>query len=367
MKPNYILYIIAIASLTGCSKKAATEAETLPEISVSQPIMDSVILRQSYPARLVAHRSADVVARVNGTILQQLFHEGDFVTTGQPLYLIEASTYLNSVNQAEAALATAQAEKEYALRQSEAMNKAIEAEAVSRMDVIQAESNLRQAEASVKSAEAQLVTARNHLHHCTVTAPFSGKITKSRLDPGAYVNGADSPVTLATIYDDSTLQAEFAIETERYLAMADTRAGKKVDYTKIPVTFGDTIVGKYLGKLAYIAPDVSSTTGTVTLRIQLSNPKGELRNGMFATVELPYAYNPHALLIRDASISTDQLGKFVYIVNDSNKIVYTPIEVGPLINDTLRIVTEGLSPSDRYVTTALLKVRDGMKVNPIRN
>jgi len=53
------------------------------------------------------------------------------------------------------------------------------------------------------------------------------------------------------------------------------------------------------------------------------------------------------------------------VVNDSNKVVYTPIETGDIYHDTLRIVKSGLSPTDRYVTQALLKVRDGMTVKPI--
>ena len=86
---------------------------------------------------------------------------------------------------------------------------------------------------------------------------------------------------------------------------------------------------------------------------------------MYATVMLPYALDPKAILIKDAAISTGQLGKYVYVVNDSNKVVYTPIKVGELYQDTLRIVSEGLSPADRYVTKAMLKVRDGMEVKPV--
>jgi hypothetical protein len=44
--------------------------------------------------------------------------------------------------------------------------------------------------------------------------------------------------------------------------------------------------------------------------------------------------------------------------------VYTPIEIGDLVNDTMRIVTKGLDEKSRYVTKAILKVRDGMTVNP---
>ena len=71
-----------------------------------------------------------------------------------------------------------------------------------------------------------------------------------------------------------------------------------------------------------------------------------------------------ALPISEASIGTDQLGKYVYIVNDSDMVRYRHIEVGQLIDDTLRQVTGGLSPKEHYVTKALMKVRDGMRVKP---
>lgn len=71
------------------------------------------------------------------------------------------------------------------------------------------------------------------------------------------------------------------------------------------------------------------------------------------------------MLVRDASIGTDQLGKYLYVVNDSDKVVYTPIEVGGLYRDSMRVVTKGISPESRYITSALLKVRDGMPVKTV--
>ena len=372
MTRKHIILFAACAAIafsglfSGCGKKAA-ETETEPEVSVATPEVDSVVLRQSYPATISATQSADVVARVNGQIQQILFTEGDFVTAGQPLFTIESTTYRDAVNKAQAALETAIAENEYASKQSAAMQKALEADAVSKMDVIQAESNLRQSEASIKQARAELETAKTQLGYCTVRAPFSGLITESMFSSGAYVGGEAAPVTLATIYANKSVYVMFSVSTERYMQIADTRSGKKLDLDHVPVTVGDTTsTATYLGKLDYASPDVSKSTGTVTLRLILDNPEGELRDGMFATVRLPYATDPDALLVKDASVTTDQLGKYLYLVNDSDKIVYTPIEVGDLYNDTLRIVTKGLKPDDRYVTTALLKVRDGMKVKPIK-
>lgn len=53
------------------------------------------------------------------------------------------------------------------------------------------------------------------------------------------------------------------------------------------------------------------------------------------------------------------------MVNDSNKVVYTPVKTGASVRDSLRIINQGISPSERYVTKAMLKVRDGITVKPI--
>ena len=71
------------------------------------------------------------------------------------------------------------------------------------------------------------------------------------------------------------------------------------------------------------------------------------------------------MLVKDASLGTDQLGRYLYTVNDSDRVVYTPVKVGELYDDSLRIVTSGITPSTRYVTRALLKVRDGMAIRPV--
>ena len=91
-----------------------------------------------------------------------------------------------------------------------------------------------------------------------------------------------------------------------------------------------------------------------------------LKSGLYVTITLPYSEQKDAVLVRDASIGTDQLGKFLYIVNDSNIVRYRHIEPGQLVDDTLRQVISGIRPDERYVTTALLKVRDGMSIKPIK-
>ena len=119
------------------------------------------------------------------------------------------------------------------------------------------------------------------------------------------------------------------------------------------------------GKLNYLSPNFSLTTGTMRLRAELDNPDGILKPGLYVSVTLPYATAEKAILVDNASIGTDQLGKYLYVVNDSNVVNARHIEVGQLVDGDMRIVTSGLSPDERYVTKALMKVRQGMKVEPI--
>ena len=102
-----------------------------------------------------------------------------------------------------------------------------------------------------------------------------------------------------------------------------------------------------------------------TVRANLDNPEGILKSGLYVSITLPYGEQKQAILVNSASIGTDQLGKYLYVVNDSNIVRYRHITIGQLIGDSLRQVTDGLSPQERYVTKALMKVRDGMKIHPV--
>ncbi len=361
-----MLSVTAFAGLVACSSSHSPSAEPLTEVDVADVITDSVVLYKEYPGTLSAVSSVDLVARVDGYLRSQSYEAGETVEKGRVLFTIEPDQYQDAVNRARASLATAKSSNTYAQQQYAAMKKALESDAVSQMEVLQAKSNLEQSEANIKSAEAQLQTALTNLGYCTVRAPFRGTVTASGPSVGAYVGGSASPVTLATIYDNSQLFANFYIEDGSLLRMyMNDNNRSMIDYDSIPVSFSEELPHSYTAVLNYMAPDVNTSTGTLKVRAVLNNPYGELRDGMYATISLPYKVDPKAMLVKDASIATDQLGKYVYVVNDSNKVVYTPIKVGSIVADTMRVVTDGLKPGDRYVTKALLKVRSGMEVKPV--
>lgn len=133
---------------------------------------------------------------------------------------------------------------------------------------------------------------------------------------------------LATIYDDSKVVIVFAIEEKQYekiMGEIKTPIGHRL-YDSIPLSFTEPLAHHYSGQLGYQSPSVDKSTGTLTIKINVENPYGEIKDGMYTNVHMPFGENAKAILVKDSSIGTDQLGKYLYVVNDSDKIVYTPLK-----------------------------------------
>lgn len=365
-----LMYIFLVLSvLTGCKeKKDAGAMKGMPTlaISVAKPIVKDITLTKDYPGYLTTEKTVNLVARVNGTLQSVSYAPGGRVKKGQLLFVIEPTLYNDKVAQAEAELKTAQAQLEYARNNYSRMKEAVKSDAVSQIQVLQSESSVTEGVAAVSNAEAALSTARTNLGYCYVRAPFDGTISKSAVDIGSYVGGSLQPVTLATIYKDDQMYAYFNVADNQWLEMSMNNQQPTKDLPKkIMVQLGKEGTESYPATLDYLSPNVDLNTGTLMVRANFDNPQGVLKSGLYVSITLPYGEADHAILVKEASIGTDQLGKFLYAVNDSDIVHYRHIEIGQLINDTLRQVLGGLSPQERYVTEALMKVRDGMKIKPI--
>ena len=335
-------------------------------ISVAKPIVKDITLTKDYPGYLTTEKTVNLVARVNGTLQSVSYAPGGRVKKGQLLFVIEPTLYNDKVAQAEAELKTAQAQLEDARNNYSRMKEAVKSDAVSQIQVLQSESSVTEGVAAVSNAEAALSTARTNLGYCYVRAPFDGTISKSTVDVGSYVGGSLQPVTLATIYKDDQMYAYFNVADNQWLEMSMNNQQPTKDLPKkIMVQLGKEGTESYPATLDYLSPNVDLNTGTLMVRANFDNPQGVLKSGLYVSITLPYGEADHAILVKEASIGTDQLGKFLYAVNDSDIVHYRHIEIGQLINDTLRQVLGGLSPQERYVTEALMKVRDGMKIKPI--
>lgn len=370
MISNGVMLLSLVSFLTvSCSKKEKAPAEmpAMP-VTVSEPIIKEIVLTKNYPGFLRAQQTVNLTARVNGTLQKILFSPGQYVQQGTTLFIIEPTVYKNQLDEAKASLETAKAQLTYAKASYERMTQAAISNAVSQISVIQAKSLMEQAQASVVNAEAALSNAQTNLNYCYVKAPCSGRITKSAFDLGNFINAAQAP-TLATIYQDKDMYAYFDVTDNQYLStlLAQNRETKAnvalLDSIQIyPGQSGNDYI---LGQLDYLDPGINLTTGTISLRAKMKNPDGDLRDGLYVRIKLPYERDKNAVLITNSSIGTDQLGRYIYLVNDSNKVVYQPVTVGQIVNDSLVQILNGVKAGDKYVVNALMKVQPGMSVKPV--
>ena len=368
--PNFILLSITTLSLMflfSCDNKGKkTATAEIPKISVAKPYVMPIVLHKDYPGYLQASNIINVVGRVSGYVTKQNFSSGQYVNAGDLLYIIDPLVYENEVNQAKANLHSAEASLDYYENNYNRMLEASKSDAISQIDLIQAETNVRTAQANVESAKAALKTAEKTLSYCYIKAPISGNVSTSGASEGEYVDGSISPVLLTTIYNNDPMFAYFNIEDNQYLTMKV--ASKNWDSSlpkKVYINMQEDMFPQIEATPNYISPYVNLKTGTLMLRAVFDNKDTDLKSGMYCTVSLPYGEEDAAILIPDASSGTDQSGRYIYVVDNDNIVSYRHIEVGEIINDSLIHVTSGLSPDERFVTKALLKVRAGMKVEPI--
>lgn len=358
---------VALLAIVACHRKdeGTTGAVALP-VEVAQPAVMDLTLTREYPGYLAADATIPIVGRVNGSIMKRSFTEGQRVKKGDPLFVIEPTLYQNAVEQAAAAVKTAEAELEYAKSSYERMKVAINSDAVSQIELLQAKSRVESGEAAVENARAAHKSAKTKLGYCYITAPADGVVGLAEYPVGAYISGEMSPTKLCTLYKENLMYAFFDITDNQWLKKI-MQGSESIDQSNITFTVGGSRLLRWNAKIDFLAPSVNLSTGTLQVRAELDNSNGTLKPGSYISVTMPYQEVKDAILVHDASIGTDQLGKYLYVVNDSNRVEYRRIDAGALINDTMRLVEAGLEPGERYVTKALLKVRNGMPVTPVMN
>jgi len=117
------------------------------------------------------------------------------------------------------------------------------------------------------------------------------------------------------------------------------------------------------GTIDFVGNQVDPSTGTITVRGVFPNKDRALSPGLSAHIRVPLGEPHKALLVNDRALGTNQGQKFLYIVNEKNKVEYRPVTIGALHNG-LREVTDGLKVGERVVINGLLRVRLGVTVEP---
>ncbi len=363
---------IAALALAGCNgSKNAYVPPPAPKVVVAQPLQQPVTLYFELTGNTQAINSVDLVARVQGYLELIDYKDGAFVTKGTQLFGIERDTYQQQLDQATAALITAEATHTYNQAEYQRQSALGRQDFASQATVQQWKSNVDQAAGNILGAKAQIELAKINLGYTNVLAPFDGIVTNHQVDVGSLV-GVSGPTKLATIVQTDPLYVYFNLSEPQVLTIKENNAKaglpfRTADLSSIPVDIG--LQGEegypHKGHMDYAAPQVDQSTGTLTVRAIFDNKDHTLLPGLFARVRTPFAHQDKALLTQNVAIGTSQEGSYVLVVG-ADKVVQRKIVKTGDRQGQLRIIELGLDPSDWVVTEGIQRAFPGAKVEPQR-
>ncbi|HYG68387.1 MAG TPA: efflux RND transporter periplasmic adaptor subunit [Anaeromyxobacteraceae bacterium] len=366
---THLPFLLSLALLaSACGGKAAPPPPPPVEVGVVKLAPQAVTLTRELPGRTSAFRVAEVRARVNGIVQKRLFQEGADVKAGQPLFLIDRAPYQAALESAKAQLARAEATLASARLQAQRYEELVAENAVSRQEYDDAIAGLKASEADAAAGRAAVETARINLGYTTVQSPISGRIGRSDVTEGAYVQQGQATL-LATVqqldpvYVDVTQSTAEVMQLRRALEAGKLqRASKGGANVKLLLDDG-TEYGRD-GELQFADVTVNPSTGSIALRAVFPNPRGELMPGMFVRARLAEGVNPQALLVPQQGVQRDQRGQPVALVVNGGKVERRQLVTDRTVGDAW-LVTSGVAPGDQVIVEGVQKVRPGDAVKTV--
>jgi len=368
MKLLSLLAIAAAATLTAFGVSA--QQGPLP-VSVAKPIVREIVEWDEYTGRFEAVDRVAVVARVSGFLESIHFKEGDVVTKGQLLFVIDPRPFEAQRQAAGAALAGARTRLDLAEKELARAERLLKRNNISEELVDQRRAAKETARTDVLAALAALRITDLDVEFTKVKAPFRGRISDARVDVGNYVNGGSSQATLLTtvvsmdpiLFTFSASEAEFLKYSRLHLE--GRRESSRVSNNPVFVRLMDETEFTRQGRMYFVDNELSPETATIRGQAIFDNPLGLLTPGVFGRLRLLGSDRYQAILIPDSAIISDQGRKLVFVVDAEGTVGARPVVLGS-IHEGLRVIQKGISGDDLVIMRGVQRARPGGKVVPQR-
>ena len=363
---NYLLVAAASLALVSCGGKGSQGMPNFGdnEFAVTTVGTQNTGLQTTYPATIKGIQDVDVRPKISGFITKVLVHEGQTVSAGQVMFILDSETYQAAVRQAQAAVNTARAQANTARLTYENNKKLFEKNIIGKYELSTSENTYTTAQANVAQAQAALASARETLSWCTVKAPAAGIVGSLPYKVGTLVSASNALTTVSNI---STMEVFFSLSEGDILNMSKSAGSAAAAIQEMPTVkllLADGTTYNHPGKVVKMSGVIDAATGSYSLIAHFPNPERLLKSGGAGQIIVPIERN-NAIVIPQEATSQVQDKVFVYIVGKDNKVKYSEIKVNPQNDGNNFIVTEGLHAGDRIVTKGITKLSDGMEIKPI--
>jgi RND family efflux transporter MFP subunit len=338
-----IVVIMGITSRRMADAKLSewTEDQAVPVVAVATPDTKGKKSTFSLPGRLEGYSQAQIYARVSGYLKSWTADIGASVKAGDLLAEIDAPDLDQQIMQAEAELASAQANSNLSQMTLQRGQQLIPSGAVSKQDLDQRSADSSNKLGLVRSAQANLDRLRVLEKYKRITAPFDGLVTARNTDLGALISaGSSNGAPLFVVSDTSRLRAYVAVPQ---IFVPNIRIGTRA-HISVPEYPGR----EFSGTVEASAQAVDAASGTTRMLIVIDNASGELMSGAFANVGFDLPHPEVAINVPASALIFDRSGLHVATVNSDNRVALKAVTIARDLGKQVEIAS-GLTPEDRII------------------
>lgn len=379
-----------VSMLTACKLDIPVEKEqSFETITVDTT---SIVLPIKFSAKMKGQADVTISPQVSGQLMKICVTEGQQVSKGQTLFVIDSRNAQHELQSAQANLQAAQASLQAAqanMQSAQAQANSAKLEYDSNKNLYdkkivssytlenslntyrqaqaavgQSKASVEQARASVTQAQAAVNRAKVNLGFCTLTSPVSGIVGEINVFAGDMV----SPGTQLTIVSGNRqMEAWFSVPEsilEEGVAAGATHSEKDKYLNALPdVSFVMKNGTEYShkGRITSLTGVVDATTGSLSCKATFPNPEGLLYSGIQGTVVLPISQKA-VMVIPQAAVVRLQDKSLVYKVKPDSTATAVTVTTADTGNGKEVIVTSGLRIGDRIVTVGANNLEEGQKV-----
>ncbi|MDO8878715.1 MAG: efflux RND transporter periplasmic adaptor subunit [Pseudolabrys sp.] len=328
-------------------------------VPVAKIVRKTIPIYLEYAARTEAIRNVALQAKIAGYVQKQHVADGADVKEGDLLYTIDPRDYQAALDSAKAQLQRDTAALDYARGNVERGTTLASNGYLDKNTFEQRTSNLRQSEAGIAIAQAAVRSAEINLSYTEIRAPFSGRLGRNQASVGTLITTGSA--TLNTLVQLDPVYVTFNPSETDLAAIEQARAkGKVVAEVYLP---GDG-KARTTGEVTFVDNTVDRSTGTIVARATIANADRSLLPGQYVRIKLAVSERPDALVVPQVALGSSQLGKYVYVVGDGNKVDMRLVSLGPTDGDLVAI-DKGIAEGDRVISGNLQKIGPGSLVQPL--
>lgn len=314
------------------------ESSALIVVDTTKPALESSTEELMLPGDVQAYADAPIYARTSGYLKRWLVDIGSRVTKGQLLAEIDVPELDQQLLQAQADLATAQANSQLADSTAVRWTQLLASDSVSKQEAEEKISDAAAKKSLVASARANMTRLQELQAYKKLVAPFSGVITARNVDIGALVN-AGSGAELFRITASEKLRV-YVQAPQYYAPLIKPGLDASLEFAERPGQ-------RYPGKLVRTSDAIDASARTMLLQIEVDNAKGDLLPGSYAQVHLQLP-GARGLRLPVNTLIFRGEGLQVATLTADQHVVLKPIVIGRDFGTEVEVIS-GLNSGDAVV------------------